>query len=202
MTTRIILIRHGQTESNRTGYYMGHSGEDLNETGYSQVQRLSAKLAELPIASIYTSPLRRTLSTASVIAQPHKLEPIPVNDLIENYPGDWQGLNKDEILRKWPDLFQRWLTDPTAVTLPNGEKFEEVAERAIHAFDIILQNDESKYVIIVTHEIVVKVLVIYALGAPSSIYRRFTIDNTSRSTVRITNSRMNIETLNDTSHLR
>jgi broad specificity phosphatase PhoE len=202
MTTRIILVRHGQTESNKTGFYMGHSSEDLNETGYSQAQSLSLKLAELPIDSIYTSPLQRTLSTASVIARPHKLEPIPVNDLIENYPGDWQGLNKDEIMRKWPELFQQWLTDPTAVTLPNGEKFEEVTERAIRAFDMILKSNESKYVIIVTHEIVVKVLVIHALGAPSSIYRRFSIDNSSRSTIRITNSRMNIETLNDTSHLR
>ena len=202
MTTRIILVRHGQTESNRTGFYMGHSSEDLNETGYSQAQCLSAKLAELPVASIYTSPLRRTLSTASVIAQPHKLEPIPVKGLIENYPGDWQGLHKDEIISKWPELCQQWLTDPTAVTLPNGEKFEEVAERAIRAFDIILKSNEGKYVIIVTHEIIVKVLIIHALGAPSNIYRRFDINNTSVSTMRITDKLIHIETLNDTSHLR
>jgi broad specificity phosphatase PhoE len=181
---------------------MGHSNEDLNETGYSQAHRLSVKLAELPIDSIYTSPLCRTLSTASVIAQPHKLQPIPENDLIENYPGDWQGLNKDEIMHKWPELFQRWLTDPTAVTLPNGEKFEEVAERAIRAFNLILEINVNKYVIIVTHEIIVKVLVIYALTAPTSIYRRFDINNTSTSTLRITNNKINIETLNDTSHLR
>jgi broad specificity phosphatase PhoE len=202
MTTRIILVRHGQTESNRTGYYMGHSSEDLNETGYSQAQRLSAKLAALPIASIYTSPLRRTLSTASVIAQPHKLEPIPVNDLIENYPGDWQGLHKDEIISKWPEICQQWLIDPTAVTLPNGEKFEEVAERAIRAFDMILKSNDGKHIIIVTHEIIVKIIVIHALEAPSSIYRRFDINNTSVSTMRITDKMINIETLNDTSHLR
>ena len=202
MTTRIILVRHGQTESNKTGFYMGHSNEDMNETGYSQVQCLSSKLAELPIASIYTSPLRRTLSTASVIARPHKLEPVPVNGLIENYPGDWQGLHKDEIIRKWPELCQQWLTDPTAVTLPNGEKFEEVVERAIRAFDLILEGNEGKHAIIVTHEIIVKVLVIHALGAPSSIYRRFDINNASNSTMRITGNRINIETLNDTSHLR
>jgi broad specificity phosphatase PhoE len=201
MTTRIILVRHGQTESNRTGFYMGHSSEDLNKTGYSQAQRLSAKLTELPIASIYTSPLRRTFSTASVIAQPHKLEPTPVSDLIENYPGDWQGLHKDEIIHKWPEIFQQWLTDPTAVTLPNGEKFEEVAERAIHAFGTILESNEGKHIIIVTHEIIVKVLVIHALDAPSSIYRRFDIDNASISSMRIINNRINIETLNDTSHL-
>ena len=84
MTTRIILVRHGRTESNKTGFYMGHSSEDLNKTGYSQAQRLSAKLAKLPVASIYSSPLRRTLSTASVIAQHHELEPIPIDGLIEN----------------------------------------------------------------------------------------------------------------------
>jgi broad specificity phosphatase PhoE len=200
METNIFLVRHGQTESNRTGFYMGHSSEDLNETGYIQAQQLSEKLAAIPVASVYTSPLHRTYSTAKVIAGPHNLEPVAVEGLIENYPGDWQGLHIDEISRNWPELWQQWRTDPTAVTLPRGETFEEVSERAIHAFDRILESNKGKHSIIVTHEIIVKVLVIYALGAPSSIYRRFTIDNTSVSTVQVSENRFNILKLNDMSH--
>ena len=201
MKTRIFLVRHGQTESNRTGFYMGHSSEDLNDTGYNQAQQLSSKLSTLPIASIYTSPLRRTFSTATAIAGPHKLEPVAVDGLIENYPGDWQGLHIDEIGRNWPDLWKQWRTDPTAVALPNGETFEEVTERAVRAFNNILENNKGKHSIIVTHEIIVKVLVIHALGAPSYIYRRFTIDNTSLSIVEVTDNRFNVIKLNDMSHI-
>ncbi len=201
MNATIMLVRHGQTESNRTGFYMGHSSEDLNETGYSQARRLSEKLASVPVSSIYTSPLRRTYSTAAAIAGPHGLEPVTIDGFIENYPGDWQGLHKDEICRKWPELCQQWNTDPSAVKLPNGESFEEVSERALRAFSDILKSDRGKNIVIVTHEIIVKILVIHALDAPSSIYRRFIINNTSLSTIGVTGNQFTILTLNDMSHI-
>ena len=69
MTTTILLVRHGQTNSNITGYYMGWSDEDLNNVGYTQVRRLSSRLASLSIASVYTSPLRRAYATAEIFAE-------------------------------------------------------------------------------------------------------------------------------------
>ena len=88
MTTDILLVRHGQTESNITGYYMGWSEEDLDDTGLAQVRSLSARLSRLPIAAIYTSPLRRTYTTATIIAEPHRLPLIVMDDLIEIKLGD------------------------------------------------------------------------------------------------------------------
>ena len=67
MTTTVLLVRHGQTESNVKGFFMGWSNEDLNETGYAQARRLSSRLASLPIDSVYTSPLKRTCSTAATL---------------------------------------------------------------------------------------------------------------------------------------
>jgi broad specificity phosphatase PhoE len=80
MSTEILLVRHGQTKSNSTGYYMGWSSEDLSEEGIAQVQSLSARLSSLPIAAIYASPLQRTVTTADMIAKPHNLEVKPVQD--------------------------------------------------------------------------------------------------------------------------
>ena len=201
MTTTVFLVRHGQANSNVTGYYMGWSNEDLSETGYTQVRSLSSRLASLPITSVYSSPLQRTCTTAMILAIPHGLEVETSDDLIEIRLGDWQGLHIDEVRQKWPKLWQQSRTDPSEITMPNGESFQQVTERAIRGFDKIVVANHGKQVIIVSHEIVVKVLVAHALGVSNSIYRRFEINNASLSAIRIIDSKARLATLNDTSHL-
>lgn len=201
MTTTVLLVRHGQAKSNVTGYYMGWSNEDLSEIGYTQSNSLSSRLSSLPIASVYSSPLQRTYATAMILAKPHHLEVATLDDLIEIRLGDWQGLHRDEIKQGWPELWQQSRTDPSEITIPNGESFQQVTERAIQGFDKIVAANQGKQVVMVTHEVVVKVLVAYALGVSNRIYRRFEINNASLSVIRITNGNARLITLNDTSHL-
>ncbi len=200
MTTTLILVRHGQTRSNTTGYYMGWSDEDLNDVGHSQVQRLSSRLANLPIASIYSSPHQRTRTTAAIVAKPHRLDVEFSDDLIELQLGDWQGLHMDEIIQRWPELWRQSRIDPSDVTMPNGESFQQVTERAIRIFKKVLAANQGKQVIMVTHDIVVRVLVAHVLGTSNSIYRRFEINNASLTVVRVINGKALLTTLNDTSH--
>lgn len=201
MTTTVLLVRHGQANSNVTGYYMGWSNEDLSETGYTQVRSLSSRLASLPIASVYSSPLQRTCTTATILAKPHGLEVETSDDIIEIQIGDWQGLHIDEVGQRWPELWKQSRIDPSEITLPNGESFQQVTERAIRGFDKIVAANHGKQVIIVSHEIVVKVLVAHALGVSNSIYRRFEINNASLSAIRVIDGKTRLATLNDTSHL-
>lgn len=201
MTTTVLLVRHGQANSNVTGYYMGWSNEDLSEIGYTQVRSLSSRLASLPIASVYSSPLQRTCTTATILAKPHGLEVETSDDLIEIQLGDWQGLHIDEVGQRWPELWKQSRIDPSEITMPNGESFQQVTERAIRGFDKIVAANHGKQVIIVSHEIVVKVLVAYALGVSNSIYRRFEINNASLSAIRVIDGKARLATLNDTSHL-
>lgn len=201
MTTTILLVRHGQTESNITGFFMGWSNEDLNEIGYTQARRLSSRLAGWPVASFYTSPLKRTYNTATIIAAPHKLELKVLDDLLEIQQGDWQGLHIDEISQRWPELWQQSRIDPSEVTLPNGESFQQVTERAVRTFEMIVANNQNKHVVIVTHDIVIRVLVAHTLGTSNSIYRRLEINNASLSIIRVIDSKARLITLNDTSHL-
>lgn len=135
MTTTVLLVRHGQTKSNVTGFYMGWSDEDLNDVGYTQVRCLSSRLAGLPIASVYTSPLRRAYNTAAILAEPHQLKLKVFDELTEIQLGDWQGLHIDETKRKWPELWQQSRIDPSELTMPNGESYRQVSERAIQAFE-------------------------------------------------------------------
>ena len=201
MTTTVFLVRHGQTNSNISGYYMGWSDEDLNDTGYAQARRLSSRLSGSPIDAIYVSPLRRTCTTAAILAEPHGLELKKQDDLIEIKQGDWQGLHIDEIKKRWPEDWRQSRTTPSTFTMPNGESFQQVSERAARAYDAILAANQDKLVVIVSHEVVVKVLVTHILGTTNSIYRRFNADNASLSVLRINDGNAKLITLNDISHL-
>ncbi|MEE8373987.1 MAG: histidine phosphatase family protein [Dehalococcoidia bacterium] len=201
MATSVVLVRHGQTRSNATGFVMGWSEEDLDDTGYAQVRKLAYRMAALPVSSIYSSPLRRTLATASIIAEPHGLEPRVLEDLIENNLGDWQGLHEDDIWRGWPELRKQSMIDPSDITMPNGESFRQVTERAVRAFEMVLSANEGGQPVIVTHDVIVRVLVAHVLGVTNSIYRRLMINNASLSVIRVADGKSTLVTLNDVSHL-
>ncbi len=201
MITTILLVRHGQTESNVEGYYMGWLDEDINQTGYAQARALSARLANQPIDIIYTSPLRRTFNTASVLAEPHKLEPKVLDDLIEIHQGDWEGMHVDKISQGWPDQWRQTRTDPSDFTMPNGESFKEVTERSVRAFYKIVADNPDRQVVLVAHEIVVKVIIVHTLGATNSIYRHFDLTNASLSVIRVADGKPHLVVLNDTTHL-
>jgi len=201
MTTTVLLVRHGQTNTNVSSFYTDWSHEDLNEMGYIQSRRLASRLASLPIASVYTSPLRRAYTTAAVLAEPHKLELKVLDDLIEIRPGDWEGLHLEEIKRRWPELWQQSRIDPSELTIPNGESFEQATERGIRAFETVVGAHPDKQAVIVTHDVIVRVLVAHVLRVSNSIYRRLEINNASLSVVRVVNSNPCLITLNDTSHL-
>jgi broad specificity phosphatase PhoE len=201
MTTTVLLVRHGQTNTNISSFYTNWFAEDLNETGYAQSRRLASRLAKLPIASVYTSPLRRAYTTAAILAAPHKLELKVLDDLIEIRPGDWEGLHIDEIKRRWPELWQQSRIDPSDLTIPNGESFEQVTERGVRAFRTVVGANQGRQVLIVTHDIIVRVLVAHVLRVSNSIYRKLEVNNASLSVVRVVNGNPCLITLNDTSHL-
>ncbi len=200
-STTLLLVRHGQTRSNINGYYMGRAQEDLDDTGYTQVRNLSLRLAKLPIGCVYTSPLKRARVTAEIIAGPHKLEAQDLDDLIEINLGGWQGLHMDEVKKRWPEIWKQSRIDPSDVTFPGGESFQQVSERAVRAFQYIVSQNQGKQVVVVSHEIIIKQMVAHVLGVSNSIYRKFEVTNASLNIVRLIDEKVRLVTLNDTSHL-
>ena len=201
MITTLLLIRHSQTNSNINGHYMGWSQEDLNETGYKQAQLLANRLADTPIDAIYTSPLKRARTTAETVANPHKIDPVPMDDLLEINLGDWQGLHASEIIKKWPDMWQQSRVDPSVLSWPNGESFAEAVHRSVYVFQSIVKANQGKLVAIVTHDIIVRIMAMHVLEVAYSIYRRMEIGNASFTKVVVTDNKNQLVTLNDTSHL-
>jgi broad specificity phosphatase PhoE len=141
------------------------------------------------------------MNTARILAEPHRLEPEVMDDLIEIGLGDWQGLHRDEISRQWPEIWKQSRIDPSDIALPNGESFQQVTDRAVRAFNRIVADNADRQVLAVTHDVVIRVLVAHVLRTSNSIYRRLEIDNASLSIIRVEDDRVRIVTLNDTAHL-
>src|SRR5215211_9126850 len=100
--TTILLARHGETDWNREGRFQGHADPPLNRTGRAQAFDLSRALAAEKLAAMYSSPLRRALETAEIVAASHGLEPVTVDGLREVDVGSWSGLTRAEIEQRFP----------------------------------------------------------------------------------------------------
>ena len=201
MITTLLLIRHGITQSNIENIYMGFSEETLNQEGFSQVDQLSLRLKKIPIAAIYSSPLKRTTATAERISKDRNIEITTLDDLKEIDFGDWEGLPKETIKQKWPLLYDQIKADPGNIVLPEGESFKDAMERSIKAFEEISSTNANKCAVIITHEIIIKMMIIHVLNASTNIYSRFQNDWTSISKITISGRERKLITANDTSHL-
>lgn len=103
------LFRHGETEYNRFGLRQGQGIDaGLNETGRLQAQKLAVYLEEKEIEVIYTSPLRRARQTAEIAAVRLCIAVISDERLLEGNFGAAEGLSKEEVKRRWPEIIDNW----------------------------------------------------------------------------------------------
>ena len=136
--TEIILIRHGETEWNAGEIFRGRIDIELNETGIKQAELLAEYLGEVKIDAVYSSPLRRALKTAEMMAAKHKLDVEIAPGLIDFDYGQWQGLPPQEVKDKYKELYAVWMNNPHRVKMPAGESLDEVRQRAIGVVDKVI----------------------------------------------------------------
>ena len=129
--TEIILARHGETEWNVEEVFRGRIDVELNETGLRQAKLLAEYLSDIKIDAIYSSPLRRALKTAEIIAHYHKLKVAITPGLIDCNFGRWQGLSLQEVKDRYKELYAEWQENPHLVKMPEGESLDEVRARAL-----------------------------------------------------------------------
>ena len=125
--TRLLLLRHGQTELSTQRRYSGRGNPALTDVGRRQADAAAQYLAQRGgIAAVVTSPLQRAYDTAAAAAKALGLDVTVDDDLIETDFGAWEGLTFSEAAERDPELHRRWLRD-TSVTPPDGESFDSVA---------------------------------------------------------------------------
>lgn len=179
-STRLALIRHGQTAWNREGRYQGQADPPLNARGVAQAVALAERLAATPDfapVGVYASPLRRAWQTAEILARRLGIPLWPEPRLMEIHLGSWQGVLASEIARRWPEAFARWERDPWTVRPPGGETLAEVQQRVNAALDDILQRHTGATVVLVAHRLPLAFAKIRFQGLDPRTVRRIPIPN-------------------------
>jgi ribonuclease H / adenosylcobalamin/alpha-ribazole phosphatase len=179
--TRLLLLRHGQTELSAQRRYSGRGNPALTDLGRRQADAAAKYLAERGgIAAVITSPLQRAYDTAADAAKALGVDVVVDEDLIETDFGDWEGLTFTEAAERDPELHRRWLRD-TSVAPPRGESFDIVHDRVRRARDRIISEYGAATVLVVSHVTPIKTLLRIALDAGPGVLYRLHLDLASLS---------------------
>ena len=176
--TRLILIRHGETEWNVEGRYQGQADPPLNENGILQAHALANKISSINLDILYSSPLKRAKQTAEILIEYLKIPLILESRFMEIDQGIWQTKLRSEIESSYPDLFRRWETVPWEVTPPNGEHLTQVQERVINAVKDIINRHPDQSVGILSHRIPIALMKLKFQKLDPDIIRTLELPNT------------------------
>jgi broad specificity phosphatase PhoE len=177
--TRLLLLRHGETELSVQKRYSGRGDPELTARGQDQAAAAAARLA-VPqagglategIAAVLTSPLRRARQTAAAVADALDVPLVVRDGLTETDFGGWEGLTFAEAAERDPEIHARWLGDEH-VPPPGGESFADVSARLRTELAAVLGEYPGQTVVVVTHVTPIKLLLRTALtGGPEILYR-------------------------------
>lgn len=149
---KVILVRHGETDWNKEGRFLGQSNPPLNKQGILQAEAAAARWANEKIDRIFSSDLLRTIETSQIIANLHNRRIITVPYLREIDFGAWEGLKYEEIQKHYPELLKNWVTDAFHTSVPEGETPLEVIERVQNAWNYInITANDGDTIMVVTH---------------------------------------------------
>lgn len=179
--TRLLLLRHGQTELSVGRRYSGRGNPPLTELGRTQADAAARYLGEQGgVSAVISSPLQRAYETAAAAAKVLGLDVTVEDDLIETDFGAWEGLTFAEAAQRDPELHGQWLRD-TTVAPPAGESFDAVANRVRRARDRIVAEHSGSTVLLVSHVTPIKTLLRLALDGNAGILYRMHLDLASLS---------------------
>ncbi len=175
--TRLLLVRHAVTA--QTGPILSGRlpGIDLSDHGRSQADATAVRLAKLPIAAIYASPIDRTYQTASTIAAHHALEVQILDGVIEAEYGDWTGGELKE-LAKSPE-WRVVQAAPSRARFPGGESIREMQSRTVAALDALVAAHEHEMVVVVSHADPIKSAIAHYTGVHLDLFQRIHVSPAS-----------------------
>ena len=173
---RLFVVRHGETAWSRERRFAGSRDVALEPEGLRQCEAVARALASQVVAAVYASPLERARASAELIAKPHRL-PVEIDPAFgEMAFGEWEGLTREEVAARFPAAYEEWRHAPHLVRIAGGETLSQVAERARGAVQALAATHTGETIVLVTHAIVTRLIVLDALGLGPE--RLWTVDAT------------------------
>lgn len=199
--TKIIIVRHGQTEWNIRGIRQGHLDSPLTERGLAQAKALGQRLGREKFTALYSSDLGRAVQTAQEVAKVSGHEIIKDVRLRERHLGIFQGLNAEEINAQYPEERRLMRTRGPAFVIPGGESMVQQVERNVSFLDGLAQRHEGETIVVVTHGGVVSGFFRHTLAIPLEAPRRFEFVNAGLNVFAREDGSWMLLTWGDISHL-
>lgn len=176
----VLLVRHGETDWNRSGQIMGERPIPLNRRGEAQAQALAGVLAPGVARAVYSSPVQRAQQTARILAKAIQRPVDTDRALTEIGVGEWEG-------RFWRDLTDdlirhNFYAKPEEARPPGGETLREVQVRAVSAVQRAVERggvSGEDRLVIVSHADVIRAIVAHYLELDLQTIRRMRIDPAS-----------------------
>ena len=164
--TRLIFVRHGQSEANFTRSFAGHTDAPLTALGRAQAASAGEYLRRFRIDLAYASDLRRAYDTAAIIAAPHGLLPTPTPAFREIFAGEWEGRRFTDLETEYAADYAVWRGDIGHARPTGGESVVELGTRIASAVTRLLRAHEGKTVLIGTHATSIRVMECFLRGVP------------------------------------
>jgi broad specificity phosphatase PhoE len=200
--TRIILVRHGQTEWNHVERFRGRIDVPLNATGLQQADLTGQWVSQhWEVSAVYASPLDRAMKTAAAIARYCNLPVQPHADLMDIYFGEWQGKTPAEVQERWPALYADWLARPGDLRIPGGETLEDLRLRTARLMRDIITHHPQETVAIVGHTVVNRAILLNILDLQSNQFWQLGQSNCAINVIDYKHDQYILVLMNETAHL-
>lgn len=173
----LVLVRHGETDSNIRGTYCGWTDSNLNLKGKNQARRAARKLKDIRPDFIYSSPLKRAFCTAEIINRNYGKEIICLDTLKEHNFGVWEDMTHAEILEKYPDESSEWQKDWINYRIEGGESAMEGYRRVVAFLEELINKHKNCTILIVTHSGCIRYILAHLLEMPIEGIWRFAVEN-------------------------
>ncbi len=176
MAPHLYMIRHGKTPANLDNKFAGRTAEPLSAEGKEQILALGPELSQLKLQAIYAGSLQRTMQTAEIISN-NKIPVHKAEGLVDINLPHWDGLTKDEIREKFGDEYPTWLASPDLFQVAGCEDLYQVQGRAVAQVEKIARTYDAGNILLVTHLIVARCLILHKKNQPMSIFREIKVGN-------------------------
>ncbi len=200
-TTRIYLVRHGQTVTNKEGRFCGHSETQLTTLGQEQARALGKRMATERIDAVYTSDYSRAMETAAYVVGERAVTAGVDLDLRELHYGEWELEREFDIRKRAGEQYKLMREEHPDWRPPGGETVAEVRERTRAAFDRIVAANHGKRVLVVSHGTAINCLLSSLLETPLTHVFRIEVSNCGLTEVLVRSGRVYFVRVNDTAHL-
>ena len=203
MSLTLYFLRHGQTDMSREDVFCG-SGSDpeLTEDGLAMAQAFAAFYRSKSWNALFSSPLRRAISTAQPLSNALGVEIEVRDDLKEIGYGKWEGLTRETVNGQYHDDYISWLADPAWHAPTEGELAVVIARRGLLVIEEIRRRFSDGNVLIVSHKATIRIILCSLLGIDVGRFRyRLVCPVSSVSIIEFTTQGPLLQALSDRSHL-